>query len=167
VKQSAWLGIGVGTLIAALGLWFGLFAIQSNGTTGLAIITVGIIFAMYAMTIFNGVEDAATVAFHSALYAIVTATMLVILFTTTGSPSYLVAAPVLSLGVGGVVGVPPVGNRLRTLTRAIAVALVTFIAVTVYWVDHTVYALMAPLISLPAVGLADRIFEKGREVAAE
>ncbi len=122
---------------------------------------------MYAMTIFNGVEDAATVAFHSALYAIVTATMLVILFTTTGSPSYLVAAPVLSLGIGGVVGVPPVGNRLRTLTRAIVVALVTFIAVTVYWVDHTVYALLAPLISLPAVGLADRIFEKGREVAAE
>ena len=167
MKRSAWLGIGVGTLIAALALWFGLFAIQSNRTTGLAIISVGIIFAMYAMAAFNGVDDGATVAFHSSLYALVTATTLIVIFTTTDSPSYVVAAPVLALGAGGVVGVPPSGNPLRTLSRAIAVAVVTIIAIAVYWVDHTVYAIVAPLLPLPAVGLADKVFNRGKqEVAA-
>ncbi len=167
MKRGTWPGIGVGTLIAALALWFGLFAIQTNRTTGLVIISVGIIFAMYAMTAFSGVEDAGTVAFHSALYAIVTATTLVVLFTTTQSPSYIVAAPTLAIGVGGAIGLPPLGNVYRTLTRVVAVAVATVAVVFVYWVDHTVYALVAPLLVLPAVGLADRAFARGQAVVAE
>jgi hypothetical protein len=166
VKQSAWLGIAVGTLIAALGLWFGLFAIQSNLTIGLAIISVAIIFAMYAMTIFNGVEDASTVAFHSSLYAIVTATFMVILFTATDSPSYVVATPVLALGVGGVVGIPPTADRFRLLVRAAGALAATGIAVAVYWVDPTVYAIVAPLMPLPAVGLIDGFSDRVRDLAA-
>ena len=161
MRRSAWLGIGIGTLVGALSLWLGLFSIQSNRTTGLVIISVGTVFAMYAMAAFNGVEEGATVAFHSSLYAIVSATTLMIIFTVTESPSYVVAAPVLALGVGGVVGVPPSGNSLRTLSRAIAVAVVTMIAIAVYWVDHTVYAMVAPLMPLPAVGLADKVFNRG------
>ena len=167
MKRSAWLGIGVGTLIAALALWFGLFAIQSSRVTGLTIISVGIIFAMYSMAAFSGVADTGTVAFHSALYAIVTASVLVMIFSATDSPSYVVAAPVLALGAGGTVGTPPVGNRLRTLVRSVAVILVTIAAVAVYWVDHTVYAMVAPLLPLPAVGIADRIFDAGEKVVAE
>jgi hypothetical protein len=167
VKQSAWLGIGVGTMIASPALWFGLFAIQSSRVTGLAIIFGGIIFAIYAMAAFSGVADAGTVAFHSSLYAIVTASILVMIFSATGSPSYVVAAPVLALGVGGAVGTPPVGNRLRTLSRSAAVILVTIAVVAVYWVDHTVYAMVAPLLPLPAVGIADRIFVAGEKVMAE
>ena len=162
MKRSAWLGIGVGTLIAAPSHWFGLFAIQSNRMMGVAIISVGIIFAMYAMAALNGVEDGATVAFRSSMYAIVTATTLVIVFTATDSPSYLVAAPVLALGAGGVVGVPPSGNSLRTLSRAAAVAVAAVVAVAVYWVDHTVYALVAPMLPLPAVGFGDKMFDRGK-----
>ncbi len=167
MKQSKWLGIGVGTLIAALALWFGLLAIQSSRVTGLSIIAIGIVFAMYAMVIFSGVEDGQTVAFHSSLYAIVAATTMTVVFTSTGSPSYLVAAPVLAIGVGGTVGLPPLGNQFRMLTRVGGVILVSIIAVSVYWVDHTVYAIVAPLMPLPAVGLADRIFDRGRAVVAE
>jgi hypothetical protein len=167
VKRSVWLGIGVATLIAAFTLWFGLFAIQSSRVTGLAIISSGIIFALYAMAAFNGVEDAGTVAFHSSLYALVSASALAIMFTTTDSPSYIVAAPVFALGVGGVVGVPPVGIRLRMLSRLVAVVLVTIAAVAVYWVDPAVYAMVAPLLPLPAVGIADRIFEAGLAIVAE
>lgn len=167
MKQSAWLGIAVGTLIAALGLWFGLFAIQSNLIVGLGIISVAIIFAMYTMTMFNGVEDASTVAFHSSLYAIVTATFMVILFTATDSPSFVVAAPVLALGVGGVVGIPPTADRFRLLIRSAGAVAAAGIAVSVYWVDPTVYALVAPLIPLPAVGLIDGFSDRVREAAAE
>ena len=167
MKRSAWLGIGVGTVIAALAMWFGLFAIESSRVTGLAVIFVGIIFAMYAMAAFSGVADAGTVAFHSSLYALVTASALVILFTATSTPSYVVAAPVLALGIGGAVGLPPAGSRLRTLSRSAAALLVTIAVVAVYWVDPTVYAMVAPLLPLPAVGVADRIFEAGEKVVAE
>lgn len=167
MKQSVWRGIGVGTLVAAIAMWFGLFAIQSSRITGLGIITVGIIFAMYAMVLFSGSEDGQTVAFHASLYAIVTATTLMIVFTATDSPSYVVAAPVLALGVGGAVGLPPHGESLRVLLRVGAVAAVTMVAVSVYWVDHTVYAVVAPLMSLPAVGLADRLFDRAQEIMDE
>lgn len=167
MKQSAWLGILVGTLVGALAVWFGLFAIGSSRTVGLIVISVGIVFAMYVMAAFSGVDDAATVAFHSSLYAIVAASTLLILFTVTGSPSYVVASPVIALGIGGVVGVPPVGNRMRMLSRAAAVILVAIIAVSIYWVDVTVYALVAPLLPLPAVGITDRIFDRGVAIVAE
>lgn len=167
MKRSAWLGIVVGTIIASLAIWFGLFAIESNRTVGLIVISVGIVFAMYAMAALNGVDDTGTVAFHSSLYAIVAASALLIMFTATGSPSYVVAAPVVALGVGGVVGIPPVGDRLRMLSRAAAVIVVAIIAVAIYWVDPTVYALVAMLLPLPAVGLADRIFDRGVAIVAE
>jgi hypothetical protein len=79
----------------------------------------------------------------------------------------VVASPVIALGVGGVVGVPPVGNRFRMLSRFAAVILVAIIAVAIYWVDHTVYAIVAPLLPLPAVGIADRIFDRGIAIVAE
>ncbi len=167
MKRSAWLGIGVGTLVAAIAMWSGLFAIQSSRITGLGIISVGIIFAMYAMALFSGVDDGPTVAFHSALYGIVVATTMLVIFTATDSPSYVVAAPVLAIGVGGVVGVPPHDDSIRTLVRAIAAVLVALIAVAVYWVDHTVYAIVAPLMPLPAIGVADRIYNGARAIAAE
>jgi hypothetical protein len=53
------------------------------------------------------------------------------------------------------------------LSRAAAVVLVAFIAVSIYWVDVTVYALVAPLLPLPAVGIADRIFDRGVAIVAE
>jgi len=167
VKRSTWLGIGVGTLIFALGLWFGLLAIQTSRITGLAIISVGIIFAIYGMTAFSGAEDPGTVAFHSALYAILAAATVIVLFTVTDSPSYVVAAPTLAIGVGGAIGLPPRGSPYRTLARVAAVALVTTVVVLVYWVDHTVYALIAPVLPLLAVGLADRVFDRGMQVVAE
>ncbi|MFV1971720.1 MAG: hypothetical protein ACC683_12050, partial [Acidimicrobiia bacterium] len=167
MKRGKWSGIGVGTLIASLGLWFGLLAIQTSRMTGLVIISAGIIFAMYAMAVFGGVENLGTVAFYSALYAIVTATTLVVIFTATQSPSYIVAAPTLAIGVGGAIGLPPRGNSLRTLARAVGAVLATVVVVLVYWVDPTVYAFIAPLLALPAVGLADRMFDRALAVVAE
>ena len=167
MKQSKWLGIGVGTLIAAIALWFGLIAVQSSRVTGLTVIAVGIVFAIYAMVMFSGVADGQTVAFNASLYAIVAASTLTIVFTATGSPSYLVAAPVFAVGVGGTVGLEPLGDTTRMLTRIVGVIVVCGIAVAVYWVDNTVYAIIAPLIPLPAVGIADRVFDRAKQVVAE
>jgi hypothetical protein len=148
-------------------MWFGFFAIQTSRLTGLAMISVAVIFAMYGMAAVSGVDDPGTVAFRAALYAIVTASTLVVLFTITGSPSYVIAAPILAIGVGGAVGLPPHGSPYRTLVRVAAAAVVTTVVVSVYWVDHTVYALVAPLVALPAVGFADRLFDKGHSIVAE
>ncbi len=167
MKQSAWLGIGVGTLISSIGLWLGILAVPSSLVTGLAVISVSVVFAMYAMAAFSGVEDAATVAFHSSLYGVVAASTMVVIFVSNGSLSYLFAAPVVAIGVGGAIGLPPVGNRSRTLSRVAAVGLVAFVAVGAFWVDRTVYALIAPLLPLPAVGLADKMFDRAVNVIAE
>lgn len=167
MRPGIWPAIGVGTLIATLGMWFGLFAFQTSRATSLGIISVAIVFAMYGMVAFSGVDDPGTVSFHSALYGIVAASTLVVLSTVTDSPSYVIAAPVMAIGVGGAVGLPPHGNLYRTLVRVAAAVLVTTVVVSVFWVDYTVYALVAPLVALPAVGLADRLFDKGRSIVAE
>lgn len=167
MTQSTWRGIGAGIFVASLGIWFGLFAVQTSSTIGLAAMAFGIVFAMYAMAFVDGVEDAASVAYRSALASLVTAGAFVIVFQATQSPSFLVAAPVFALGVGGALGLPPVGQSYRTASRVAAVGVATVIAVLVFWVDHAVYAFVAPLLPLPAVGIADRIFDRGKEILAE
>lgn len=167
MRRSAWLGIGAGTLIAAVGLWAGLFVLQANRTTGLAIVAGGVVFAVYGIAAFSGVEDAWTTAFRAALYAMTVLIAVVMMFQAGAGPSYLVAAPVLAIGVGGAFVIPPVGDRFRLVGRIGAVGLVSVAAVSVYWVDHTVYALVAPLLPLPAVGLGDKIIVKGRRIIAE
>lgn len=167
MTRSAWLGIGVGTLIASAGFWAGLFVLQSERTAGLAIVAIGIVFAVYGIAAFSGVEDASTVAFRAAMYALTVAITLVVVFQSNANTSYAVAAPILAIGVGGAFVVPPVGDTYRTGLRIASAALVTLIVVAIYRVDHTVYAFVAPLLPLVAVGLADKIFDRGRAIIAE
>lgn len=167
MKERKWLGIVLGTLVSSAGFWIGLFAIERNRTTGLALIALGIVFGMYTMAVAAGVEDVSTVAFHAALYAMVSGSTLAVIFSTTGSPSFLVAAPTFAIAVGGATGLPPVGDRRRTLARLVAAGIVSFIVVAVYWVDITVYAMIAPILALPAVGLADRVYDAALGVIAE
>lgn len=167
MKRGKWVGIVVGTLIASGTFWLGLFTVETDPVTGLTIIAVGIIFAMYTQAVLAGVENIGTVAFHSALYAIVAGSTLVVLFSATRSPSYLVAAPTFAIAVGGAVGMPPVDQKSRTLLRFGAAGAVSFLVVAVYWVDLTVYAMIAPLVALPVIGLADRVFDRAVEVMDE
>jgi len=53
------------------------------------------------------------------------------------------------------------------LIRSAGAVAAAGIAVGVYWVDPTVYALVAPLMPLPAVGLIDGFSDRVREAAAE
>ncbi len=167
MRRGKWVGIVVGTLIASGSFWLGLFAIETDRVTGLTIIAVGIVFAMYTQAVLTGVDDIGTVAFRSALYAILAGSALVVLFAATGSPSYLVAAPTFAIAVGGVMGVPPVGQKSRTLLRFGAAGAISFLVVAVYWVDLTVYALIAPIVALPVIGLADRVFDRAVVVMDE
>lgn len=166
-KRGAWLGIGAGTLLVSIGLWVGLFVVQSDRTFGLATIGGGIVLGVYGIVAFSGVEDPSTVAFRASLYALTVAAALVVAFQVNEEASYAVAAPVVAVGVGGAFAIPPVGDTYRLATRIVAVGLVTIVVVAIYRVDHTVYALLAPLLPLPAVGLADRVIDRGREIIAE
>lgn len=167
MNERRWPGIGVGTLLAALGMWFGLVSLETNTAVGLGMIGAGLVFAMYGIVAFSRVDDAGTVAFRAALSALVTAMVLVTLFESAGRESFAVAAPVFALGVGGAYALPPIGERYRVAARIAAVGVVTYAAVSIYWVDYTVYVLVAPLVALPAVGIADRFFDGGRKIIGD
>ena len=62
---------------------------------------------------------------------------------------------------------PPLDQKSRTLLRFGAAGAVSFLVVAVYWVDLTVYAMIAPLVALPVIGLADRVFDRAVEVLDE
>ncbi len=134
---------------------------------GLAIIAGGIVLAVYGTAAMSGLEGAASNSFRAAMYALTALTAFVVLSPTDEGHLYAVAAPVIALGVGGAYVLPPVGDTHRSIARLVAVGLVALLAVGVYWVDHTVYAMIAMLLPLPAVALGDKFFHKVREVLAE
>ena len=109
----------------------------------------------------------ADVAFRASLIAIVLALGMLFAYQISGADFFVVAAPVVGAGAGLSHVVPPLGQTARTWLRLGFVMAVAAIASWIFGVDHTVYALVAPLLPLPAVLIADRAFDRAAEVVAE
>jgi hypothetical protein len=167
VTQSPWLAIIVGTLIVAMAFWFAVLTIPSSLTVGLLIFGIGIAFAMYSVAGFSRADDPMGTGFAAALIALGTVTALALFGQTVGLAGVLAFAPVAAIGVGGTRALAPTGDKSRNLTRLGATAAASGIAFFVFTVDITAYGLVAPLLSLPALGIADRVYDRGREVVAE
>jgi len=167
VTQSRWLAIIVGTLIVAMAFWFAALAIPSNLITGLLIFGVGLAFAMYSVAGFSRADDPMGTGFASALMALGTVTALALFGETLGVVGVLAIAPVAGIGVGGTRALAPTGDKSRNLARLGATAAASGIAFFVFTVDPTAYGLVAPLLALPALGIADRLYDRGRDVVAE
>jgi hypothetical protein len=167
VTQSRWLAIIVGTLIVAMAFWFAVLTIPSNPVVGLLIFGIGLAFAMYSVAGFSRADDPMGTGFAAALIALGTVTALALFGETLGLVRVLAIAPVAGIGVGGTRALAPTGDKSRNLTRLGATAAASGIAFFVFTVDSTAYGLVAPLLALPALGIADRLYERGREVVAE
>jgi hypothetical protein len=167
VTQSRWLAIIVGTLIVAMAFWFAVLTIPSSLTVGLLIFGIGIAFAMYSVAGFSRADDPMGTGFAAALIALGTVTALALFGQTVGLAGVLAFAPVAAIGVGGTRALAPTGDKSRNLIRLGATAAASGIAFFVFTVDITAYGLVAPLLSLPALGIADRVYDRGREVVAE
>ncbi len=164
---NRWLGITVGTLIASLSLWFGFLSVPSNQILGLSIVGVGFAFVMYAVSGFSGADDPLDAAFAAALIALVSGITMVILFRTTSMPMFIVLAPIAALSLGGIRALAPTRDKQRNTVRLGVSAVVAVATWLVFTVEPTAFGLIAPLLPLPALGVADRIYERGKEVVNE
>lgn len=167
MTQSRWLAISVGTMIVAMAFWFMILAATSSQIVGLLIFGVGLSFAMYSVAGFSGAEDPMGTGFAAAIMALATAAVLAIFAQTVGLQAVLVLSPVAAIGIGGARALAPTGDKSRNLARLAATAAAVLAMYLVYTVDITAYGLIAPLVALPALGLADRFYDRGREVVSE
>ncbi len=167
MRANRWLGISVGTLISALAFWFAVLAIPSNVVLGVSMYGFALAFAMYGVAGFSGAEDPMGSGFVAAIIALVTGGTLAVMFETTGFKPLIVAAPILAVGLGGVRALAPTKDKLRNSSRVAMLAGVTIGLNVVFTIEPTAFGLVAPLVPLPALGIADRIFERGKQVVDE
>jgi len=167
VKASRWLAIVVATLVWTIGCWFGFISIGANRGSGIAIIAVGLIFAMYALAGFSGAQDIGTTGFRSSLVALGVTSLLLLAYWVSDIEALVVASPILGAGIGGAYALAPRNDGVRFWSRLAAVAVVAAAMVWVFGVDSGVYGFVMPLVTFGPIGLADIAYDRGREVIAE
>jgi hypothetical protein len=167
MTARTWHGIGVGTLNVAVGLWFAILALSTSTVTALAIAAVAIVMAAYAMAAFSRADDPAGTGFKAALFGLITGVGMFSLFLATDNDLFVVAAPIAAVGVSGIYSLAPTGPRLRRLARLASLVIASAIVWLVFAVDPTVYGVIVPLVPLPAIGFADRIYDRAVGVIAE
>lgn len=167
MRAGRWLAIAVGTLIWSLAVWFGLISLSTSQTTALAVIAIGMVFSFYGLAGFSAVADAATVAFRASLAGLGAAMACILLFWGTGIDTFAIAAPIIGAGIGGSLALGPEIQPTRIGFRVAGIALITIAFTWVYRVDHNVYGMLFPIVTYPILGIADRVFDRAQEVAAE
>ncbi len=103
----------------------------------------------------------------ASLFALITGVGLLIAYQITGNASFVIAAPVASAGVGGSFALVPIGERARGTVRQASAILAALVMTYLFRVDDVIYAIVSPLIALPVLGIADRFFDRGKEVVDE
>ena len=167
MTPRTWLGIGLGTLISAIGIWFGILALTASTPTGLVIFATAIVLASFSMAGFSGSHDPMGTGFRASLLGLLSGIAMFVMFDATGNDLYMVIAPVVVLGLSGTFSLAPTEPRLRSLIRLLLLVPFGAIAWLVFWVDPVVYGMIIPLMPLPAVGLGDRVFDRAVSVIAE
>ena len=159
--------IAVGTLMWAVSSWFGFLAISTAMATAVTIMGVGLAFAVYAVAGFSGAPDVAATGFRSALIAFGVAAVAIGAYVVTNVDGFVVAAPVVAVGVGCALALQPATDPANVMARLAVIALMAMISVWVYNVDPTVYGLVSPLMPLPALVVADTYYARVRAATSE
>ena len=162
---NRWLAIAVGTLVWALAFWFGLLAVPSDRTVGFAIMAVGLVFALYAVTFVAGGDTPTATAFRGSLLALACGCAVVLIAAVGDDERVAAAAAVLAPGVGGAICLPPARDVLRTGVRLAVTVGLTIVGVALYSTDATVFGLLAPLYVLPLLAVSDIYVDRVREGA--
>lgn len=165
--SRSWLALFVGTLVFAVSMWFALVAIAQSEVVGVLILAVGLVLTAYAVAGFSEAEMPFDAGFRAAMYALLVGGAMLAIAEGTGSEQFLILAPFVGIVVGVSQALAPVGETTRFVARIVALIPVCLVVWLIFWVDPVVYGVVAPLIPLVAVGLADRTFERAREVLAE
>jgi hypothetical protein len=158
--------VGVGTLVWAVALWFGFLSLSSDRTVALVIIAIGLAFGQYAIAGFSGAADVMGTGFRASLIALGVGIGMLVAFELTGADAVAVASPVAAMGAGAAFALQPVGDGTRRATRIAFVSIASVAMVVLYGVDHTVYGLIAPLVAVPVLPVADRLHARAAEIVA-
>jgi len=157
------LGIVVGTAIAAAGFWLALLLLGSSVTTGLTVIGVSVALSMVAIAGFGGEPDPMGLGVKAAISAMIAGAALFVLFGVTGSGTITLLLPAVTLGVGGSVAHPGDKDPQRFTMRLIVSGIAAVLVVVGGLVTVTFWAMMAPLLPLPALVAADWLTDRARE----
>ncbi len=158
--------MGVGTLVWAVALWFGFLSLSSDRTVALVVIAIGLVFGQYAIAGFSGATDVMGTGFRASLIALGIGMGLLVAFELTDTDSFAVAAPVAAMGIGAAIALQPVRDRGRLVTRIAVVIIASGAVVVLYGVDHTVYGLIAPLVPVPVLPVADHLHARAVGIVA-
>lgn len=167
MNSSRWLAITVATLVWAIACWLGFISMGADRGTGIAILAVGLIFALYAIAGFSGAPDIGTTGFRSSLIALGIVTLLLLTYWGSGIEAFVVASPILGAGIAGAVALAPRSPGTRFWARCLAVSVVAVALVWVFGVDSGVYGFVMPLVTFGPLAVADFAFDRAREVVAE
>jgi hypothetical protein len=156
------LGIVVGTAIAAAGFWLALLLLGSSVGVGLFIIGLSVSLAMIAVAGFGGAEDPFAVGIKAAIAAMIAGGVIFAVFLFTGSGTVTLLLPAAMLGVGGTVAHPGDGDPQRVTMRLIISGVAAVAVVAGGLVTVNVWALLAPLLPLPAIAVADWLTDRSK-----
>lgn len=167
MTPNRWLAIAAATLIWALSFWFGVLALATRPVAAFAIVGVGVVFALYALTLLSGSERGTDIAFRAALAALLAGSLLLVAAQVVDDRRLAIAAVIAAPGVGGSLALAPAGDLARTALRLVAVGALTVIGVALYGTEPAVFGLLAPLYVLPLLAVADGYLERVRRVVAD
>ncbi len=157
------LAIGSGTAIAAAGLWIGLFVLGRSVPLGVGILAAGAMMSLLAVAGFSREADQLRIGVRSAIAGLSVGAFLFLVAGITSSPVVTLLVPAAILGVGGLGALPggndPQRSTMRIVVSGIAAAGVVFLGL----LAAELWALSAPLIPYPALGLADRIWARSAD----
>ncbi len=159
-KQKA---IMFGTAIAAAAFWASLLVGTASSFIGVVVFSIGVIVSMVAVAGYSRDDDRVQYGIRSAIAALFMGAVLFTLAGLTGSLTIGLLIPVAMLAVGGMWALPgmsdPQVTTMRLIVTGIGAALVIFAA----FFAEELWALFAPLVPLPGLGLADRLAERSKE----
>jgi hypothetical protein len=157
------LGIVVGTAIATVGFWLALFLLGSSVPVGLTVIGVSVAFSMVAVAGFGGEPDPFALGIKATIAALLAGSVIFVLFLVTGSGTATLLLPAVTLGVGGSVAHPGDGDPQRITMRMIISGVAAVLVVAGGLVTVAFWAMLAPLVPLPALAAADWITDRSKE----
>jgi hypothetical protein len=159
-KQKA---IMFGTGIAAVAFWGSLLVGTSSSFVALVVLSIGVILSMLVLAGYSREDDRVQYGIRAAIAGLFMGALLFTLAGLTGSLTIGLLIPVAMLAVGGMWALPgmsdPQVTTMRLIVTGIGAALVIFAA----FFAEELWALFAPLVPLPGLGLADRLAERSKE----
>lgn len=162
MKRSP-LGIVVGTAIAVAGLWLALLLLRSNVPIGLFIIGVSVAMSMFAVAGFGGETEPLETGIRASIAGLGAGSFLFVLSAVTGSGTITLLLPAFTLGIGGAIAHPGGRDPQRLSMRMLVSGAAAVLVVAGGLVAVEVWMMLAPLLPLPALVVADWIVDRSKD----